>query len=86
MSSNGDPVVSVVIVEDVAIVVASDDNDGNMQAAVHSVAKSKRKRQKHEFLWEYVKDWQDSDSTKHCRKCQCTVSRKWYSGSTNVSG
>jgi hypothetical protein len=30
MSSNGDPAVSVVVAEDVAVVVASDDNDGNM--------------------------------------------------------
>jgi hypothetical protein len=56
MLSNGDPAVSVVVVEDVAVVVASDDNDGDMQAAVHYVAKSKRKRQKHQFSWEYVKD------------------------------
>jgi len=76
MSSNGDPVVSVVIAEDVAIVIAFDNNNSNMQAAVHFVAKSKRKRQKHKFLWEYVKGWQDGDSTKHCRKRQCTVSHK----------
>jgi hypothetical protein len=30
MSSNGDPAVSMVIAEDVAIVVASDDNNDNM--------------------------------------------------------
>jgi hypothetical protein len=86
MSSNGDHVVSVVITEDVVVVVASDDSDGAMQAAVHSVAKSKRKRQKHQFLWEYVKDWQDGNSAKHCRKHQCTMCRKCYSGSTNASG
>ncbi|KAH9531717.1 hypothetical protein CY35_19G050700 [Sphagnum magellanicum] len=57
-----------------------------MQAAVHSVAKSKRKRQKHQFPWEYVKDWQDGDSAKHCEKRQCMVCRNWYSGSTNASG
>jgi hypothetical protein len=68
MSSNGDPAVSVVVTEDAAVVVAFDDNDGDMQAAVHFVAKSKRKRQKHQFPWEYVKDWQDDDSTKHCEK------------------
>jgi len=56
MLSNGDPAVMVVITEDTAVVVASDDNDSNMQAAVHSIAKSKRKRQKHQFPWEYVKD------------------------------
>ncbi|CAK9218808.1 unnamed protein product [Sphagnum troendelagicum] len=72
MSSNGDPVANVVVAEDTTVVVALDDNDGNMQAAVHFVAKSKRKRQKHQFSWEYVKDWQDSDSTKHCGKRQCT--------------
>ncbi|CAK9200527.1 unnamed protein product [Sphagnum troendelagicum] len=49
MSSNGDPVVSVVVAEDVAVVVAFDDSDGDMQATVHSVAKSKQKRQKHHF-------------------------------------
>ncbi|KAH8960164.1 hypothetical protein BDL97_06G117900 [Sphagnum fallax] len=49
-------------------------------------AKSKRKRQKHQFPWEYVKDWQDGDSAKHCGKRQCTVCRKWYSKSTNASG
>jgi hypothetical protein len=71
MSSNGDPAVSVVVAEDVAVVaedvavvaedvavvaedaavvtedavvvVASDDNDNDMQATVHSVAKCKRK-------------------------------------------
>ncbi len=57
MSSNGDPAVSVVVAEDVAVVaedvavvtedavvvVASDDNDDDMQATVHSVAKCKRK-------------------------------------------
>jgi hypothetical protein len=68
MLSNGDLTVSVVIAKDVAIVVASDNNDGDMQAAVHSFAKSKRKRQKHQFPWEHVKDWQDGDSTKHCEK------------------
>jgi len=85
MSNNGDPAVSVVIAEDAVVIVASDDNNNNMQAAVHSVAKSKRKRQKHQFPWEYVKDWQDDDSAKHCGKCQCTVCRKWYSRSTNAS-
>jgi hypothetical protein len=49
MSSNGDPAVNVVVAEDVAVVIASDDSDINMQAAVHSAAKSKRKRQKHQF-------------------------------------
>jgi hypothetical protein len=44
MSSNGDPIVSVVVAKDAAIVVASDDSDGDMQAAMHYVAKSKRKR------------------------------------------
>jgi hypothetical protein len=68
MSSNGDLAVSVVVAKDAAVVVASDDNGGNMQAALHFVAKSKRKRQKHQFPWEYVKDWQDGDSTKHCGK------------------
>ncbi|CAM6073758.1 unnamed protein product [Sphagnum tenellum] len=53
MLSNGDPAVSVVVVEDSAVVIASDDNDGDMQAP----AKSKRKLQKHQFSWEYVKDW-----------------------------
>jgi len=85
MSSNGDPAVSMVVTEDATVVVASDDNNDNMQAAVHSIAKSKQKRQKHQFSWEYVKDWQDGDSTKHCGKRQCTVCRKWYSGSTNAS-
>jgi len=47
MSSNGDPAVSMVIGEDATVVVASDDNNNNMQAVVHSVAKSKQKRQKH---------------------------------------
>jgi hypothetical protein len=86
MSSNVDPVVSVVVAQDAVVVVTSDDNNDNMQAAMHSVAKSKRKHQKHQFPWEYVKDWQDGDSAKHCGKCQCTVCRKWYSGSTNASG
>jgi hypothetical protein len=57
MSSNGDLAVSVVVAEDDTVVVASNDSNGNMQAAVHSIAKSKRKRQKHQFPWEYVKDW-----------------------------
>ncbi|CAK9203790.1 unnamed protein product [Sphagnum troendelagicum] len=35
MSSNGDPILSVVIAKDVAVVIASDDSDGNMQAIVH---------------------------------------------------
>ncbi|CAK9275278.1 unnamed protein product [Sphagnum jensenii] len=86
MSSNGDPTVSVTIAEDAVVIVASDDNNGDMQAVMHSVTKSKRKCQKHQFLWEYVKDWQDGDSTKHCGKCQCKVYHKWYSGSTNASG
>jgi hypothetical protein len=86
MSSKGDLVVSVVVAEDATVVVASDDNNDNMQAAVHFVAKSKRKRQKHQFPWEYVKDWQDGNSAKHCGKRQCTVCRKWYSGLTNASG
>ncbi|CAM6006993.1 unnamed protein product [Sphagnum balticum] len=86
MSNNDDPVVSVVVAEDAAIVVTSDDSNGNMQAAVHSVAKSKQKCQKHQFLWEYVKDWQDNDPAKHCEKRQCTMCRKWYSRSTNASG
>jgi hypothetical protein len=30
MSSNGDPVVSVVVVKDVVVVVASEDNEGDM--------------------------------------------------------
>jgi len=47
MLNNGDPVVMVVVAEDAVIVVASDYNDGDMQAVVHSIAKSKRKRQKH---------------------------------------
>jgi hypothetical protein len=34
MSSNGDRAVSVVVAKDVVIVIASDDNDGDMQAAV----------------------------------------------------
>jgi hypothetical protein len=42
MSSTGDPAVNVIVVEDAAVVIASDDNDGDMQAS----AKSKRKRQK----------------------------------------
>ncbi len=41
MSSNGVPAVSVVVVEDVTVVIASDNINGDMQAAVHSVAKSK---------------------------------------------
>jgi hypothetical protein len=85
MSSNNDPAVRVVIAEDAVVVVASNNNNGNMQAAVHSVAKSKRKHQKHQFPWEYVKDWQDDDSAKHCGKRQCTVCCKWYSRSTNAS-
>ncbi len=56
MSNNDDHVMSVVVAEDVVVVIAFDDNNGNMQAAVHSVAKSKRKHQKHQFPWEYVKD------------------------------
>jgi hypothetical protein len=68
MSSNGDLAVSMAVVEDVAIVIASDNSDGDMQADVHSIAKSKRKRQKHQFPWEYVKDWQDGDSAKHYEK------------------
>jgi hypothetical protein len=56
MSSNSDPAVSMVVGEDATVVVASDDNNDNMQAAMHSVAKSQRKRQKHQFPWEYVKD------------------------------
>ncbi len=47
MSSNSDPAVSVVVVEDAAIVVASDNSDDDMQAIVHSITKSKWKRQKH---------------------------------------
>jgi len=86
MLSNGDPAVSVVVTEDAALVVASDDSDGDMQAAVHFVFKLKRKRQKHQFPWEYVKDWQDSDSAKHCEKRYCTVCHKWYSELTNASG
>jgi len=49
MSSNGDPAVNMVVADDAVVVVASDNNDGDMQAAVHSVAKSKRKRQKTPF-------------------------------------
>jgi ABC-type phosphate transport system substrate-binding protein len=30
MSSNGDPVVSVVVVKDAVVVVASEDNEGDM--------------------------------------------------------
>jgi hypothetical protein len=30
MLSNGDPIVSVVVAEDVVIVIASDDSDGDM--------------------------------------------------------
>ncbi len=30
MSSNGDPAMNVVVVEDAVVVVASDDNDGDM--------------------------------------------------------
>ena len=41
---------------------------------------------KHNFPWEYFHDWQDGDSAKHCGKRQCIVCRKWYTGSTNVSG
>jgi len=82
MSSNGDPVVSVVVVEDATIVIVSNDSDADMRAS----AKSKRKRQKHQFPWEYVKDWQDDDFATHCGKRQCTVCRKWYSRSTNASG
>jgi hypothetical protein len=44
MSSNIDPAMSMVVTEDAALVVASDNNDGDMQTAVHSVLKSKRKR------------------------------------------
>jgi hypothetical protein len=76
----------MVVGEDAIVIVASDDNNDNMRAAMHSVAKSKRKRQKHQFPWEYVKDWQDGDSAKHCGKRQCMVCRNWYSGSTNASG
>jgi hypothetical protein len=47
MSSNSDPAVSVVIVEDAAIIVAFDNSDDDIQATVHSIAKSKWKRQKH---------------------------------------
>jgi hypothetical protein len=47
MSSNGNLAVSVVVAEDVAVVVAFDNNDGDMQVVMHFVAKSKRKRQKH---------------------------------------
>jgi len=54
---------NVVIAENAIVIVASNDSDGNMQALVHSIAKSKRKRQKHQFPWEYVKD-----SAKHCEK------------------
>jgi len=68
MSSKGDHVVSVIVADDAAIVVAS-NNDDDMEAVVHFVAKSKWKHQKHQFPWEYVKDWQDDDSAKHCGKC-----------------
>jgi hypothetical protein len=77
---------SVVVIEDAAVVIAFEDNNTDMQAAVHFIAKSKWKRQKHQFQWEYVKDWQDGDSAKHCGKCQCTMCRKWYSGLINASG
>ncbi len=70
----------MVVVEDAVVIITSDDSDGDMQA----FAKSKRKRQKHQFSWEYVKDWQDGDFAKHCEKRQCTVCRKWYSRSTNA--
>ncbi|CAM6017484.1 unnamed protein product [Sphagnum balticum] len=73
MLSNDDLAMSMVVVEHAVGVVASDNNNGDMQAAVHFVAKSKRKRQKHQFPWEYLKDWQEGDSAKHCGKCQCTV-------------
>jgi hypothetical protein len=85
MSSNDDLDVSMVVAKDVVAIVASNDNNGDMEAVVHSVTKSKRKRQKHQFSWEYVKDWQDGDSAKHCEKRHCMMCRKWYSGSTNTS-
>jgi hypothetical protein len=47
MLNNGDPAVSVVVAEDATVIVASDDSDNDMQAVVHFVTKSKRKRQKH---------------------------------------
>jgi len=39
MLSNNDPIMSVVVAKDVVVIIASDDNDGDMQVAVHSVAK-----------------------------------------------
>jgi hypothetical protein len=44
MSSNGDPAVSMVVAKDVVVVIVFDDSDSDMQAVVHSIAKSKRKR------------------------------------------
>jgi len=41
MSSNGDLAVSVVIAEDAIVLVASDDNDGDMQAAFCCQVKAK---------------------------------------------
>jgi hypothetical protein len=56
MSSNGDLVVSMVVAKDVAVVIAFDNNDSDMQATMHFVTKLKQKCQKHQFPWEYVKD------------------------------
>jgi hypothetical protein len=47
MSNNGDPTVSVVVTKDTIVIIASDNNDNDMQAAMHSIAKLKQKRQKH---------------------------------------
>jgi hypothetical protein len=44
MSSNGDPAVNVVVAEVATVIVAFDNNDSDMQVAVHFVTKSKRKR------------------------------------------
>lgn len=85
MSSDSVSAAVVFVAEGEAVVVAADDNDGDMHE-VQPIATSNRKRQKHRFLWEYVHDWHDEDSAKHCGKRQCTVCRKWYSGSTNAPG
>ncbi len=39
MSSNSDPIMSVVVAKDVVVIIASNDNDNDMKVAVHSVAK-----------------------------------------------
>jgi hypothetical protein len=61
------------------------DEEGDDGEPIQCV-NSSRKRLKRAFPWDHARNWVLGDSPKENGKRQCTVCRRWFSGTMNGSG